>query len=58
MDMAYTEIVDLALKKNPDIILTVDNGIASHKGVNAATKAGFGSDHNPIIIYLEIRYKC
>lgn len=34
------EIVDLALKKNPDIILTVDNGIASHKGVDAATKAG------------------
>ena len=34
------EIVSLALKKEPDIILTVDNGIASHDGVEAANKAG------------------
>mgnify|MGYP000011735487 FL=1 len=34
------EIVELSLKKDPDIILTVDNGIASHDGVEAANKAG------------------
>jgi single-stranded-DNA-specific exonuclease len=34
------EIVSIALKKEPDIILTVDNGIASHDGVEAANKAG------------------
>ena len=34
------EIVSLALKKEPDIILTVDNGIASHDGVEASNKAG------------------
>ena len=43
------EIVELALKKDPDIILTVDNGIASHDGVEAANKAGIDviiTDHH------------
>jgi single-stranded-DNA-specific exonuclease len=34
------EIVALAAKKNPDIILTVDNGISSLDGVKAAKAAG------------------
>jgi single-stranded-DNA-specific exonuclease len=35
------EIVALALKtKNPDLIVTVDNGISSHEGVLAAKAAG------------------
>ena len=34
------EIISIALKKEPDIILTVDNGIASHDGVEAANKVG------------------
>lgn len=34
------EIVDVALKLNPDLILTVDNGIASNEGVEKAVKAG------------------
>lgn len=35
------EIVSVALAtKKPDLIITVDNGIASHEGVSAAKKAG------------------
>ncbi len=34
------EIVALALTKSPRLIVTVDNGIASHEGVAAATGAG------------------
>lgn len=34
------EIVELAKQQNPDIILTVDNGISSLEGVNAAHRAG------------------
>lgn len=34
------EIVDLAIKKSPDIIMTVDNGISSIAGVRAAQDAG------------------
>ncbi len=35
------EIVMLALRtKKPDVIITVDNGISSHEGVNAAKAAG------------------
>jgi single-stranded-DNA-specific exonuclease len=30
------EIVELAKTKNPDLIITVDNGISSHQGVQAA----------------------
>jgi len=45
------EIVSIALKKEPDIILTVDNGIASHDGVEAANKVGVDviitDDHLP-----------
>ncbi|WP_410498367.1 single-stranded-DNA-specific exonuclease RecJ [Chitinibacter sp. S2-10] len=34
------EIVELARSKSPDIIITVDNGIASHAGVEAAKAHG------------------
>lgn len=34
------EIVDVALKQLPDLIVTVDNGISSISGVAAANKAG------------------
>ncbi len=34
------EIVDVALQRSPDLILTVDNGIASHQGVERAREAG------------------
>jgi len=34
------EIVDVALKQSPDLIVTVDNGISSISGVAAANKAG------------------
>lgn len=34
------EIVDLALTRHPDLILTVDNGIASLEGVDRARQAG------------------
>jgi len=34
------EIVELALKKKPDIIITVDNGVSSIEGVKAANEAG------------------
>lgn len=34
------EIVDLALEKKPDIILTVDNGISSVEGVASARRKG------------------
>ncbi|MBM5570561.1 MULTISPECIES: single-stranded-DNA-specific exonuclease RecJ [Deefgea] len=34
------EIVALAAERQPDIIITVDNGIASHAGVEAARKLG------------------
>lgn len=34
------EIVDIALQKKPDIILTVDNGIASFAGISKARAAG------------------
>jgi len=30
------EIVDLAITRNPDLIITVDNGMSSHQGVQAA----------------------
>ena len=34
------EIVDLALQKSPDLIITVDNGISSIEGVAHANKLG------------------
>jgi len=34
------EIVELALERNPDLIITVDNGISSIAGVAAANSAG------------------
>jgi single-stranded-DNA-specific exonuclease len=34
------EIVEVAKAKNPELIITVDNGIASVEGVNAANQAG------------------
>ncbi|MBL4820720.1 MAG: single-stranded-DNA-specific exonuclease RecJ [Gammaproteobacteria bacterium] len=43
------EIVELAKKKNPDFIITVDNGISSHDGVLAAQGYGIGvviTDHH------------
>lgn len=43
------EIVELIIEKQPDIILTVDNGISSIEGVNAAHSAGikvFITDHH------------
>lgn len=35
------EIVEVAKQFNPEVLITVDNGIASIDGVNAAIKAGF-----------------
>lgn len=35
------EIVGLASERKPDILLTVDNGISSHEGVEAARSRGF-----------------
>ena len=43
------EIVELARSKSPDLIVTVDNGIASHEGVAAAVAAGIDvlvTDHH------------
>jgi len=43
------EIVDLAYKKKPELILTVDNGIASIEGVNRANSYGIDvliTDHH------------
>lgn len=43
------EIVDIALQQKPDIILTVDNGIASFAGVSKARAAGVAvlvTDHH------------
>jgi len=43
------EIVDLAYKKNPELIITVDNGIASIDGVNKANSYGIDvliTDHH------------
>ncbi|MFZ9495928.1 MAG: single-stranded-DNA-specific exonuclease RecJ [Candidatus Methylopumilus sp.] len=43
------EIVDLAKEKNPNIIITVDNGIASVEGVNQANQYGIDvlvTDHH------------
>jgi len=43
------EIVDLALTQNPDLIITVDNGIASFDGVAKARQAGVSvlvTDHH------------
>lgn len=43
------EIVEMALTYKPDLIITVDNGIASHEGVEAARKAGVSvlvTDHH------------
>ena len=34
------EIVAVALREKPDVILTVDNGVASNEGVKAAAEAG------------------
>ncbi|MDP1682457.1 MAG: single-stranded-DNA-specific exonuclease RecJ [Burkholderiales bacterium] len=43
------EIVRLAAEKKPDILITVDNGIASHAGVDEAHRLGmqvFVTDHH------------
>jgi len=43
------EIVELAAEKEPDLIITVDNGIASIEGVNSARKKGIDvliTDHH------------
>jgi single-stranded-DNA-specific exonuclease len=43
------EIVALAAKRNPDVLVTVDNGIASHAGIVAANAAGIDvivTDHH------------
>ena len=43
------EIVDVARQKNPDLIITVDNGIASVDGVRAANEASINvliTDHH------------
>ena len=43
------EIVHLAAESKPDILITVDNGIASHAGVDEARKLGmqvFVTDHH------------
>ncbi|MEP4485420.1 MAG: single-stranded-DNA-specific exonuclease RecJ [Halioglobus sp.] len=43
------EIVALACERNPDVIITVDNGISSIEGVAAATAAGIATlvtDHH------------
>jgi len=34
------EIVDIAAQKNPDILITVDNGISSHEGIKKAREYG------------------
>lgn len=34
------EIVEVALERRPDLIMTVDNGVSSHQGVAAAQGAG------------------
>ena len=34
------EIVDVALQQSPDLIVTVDNGIASHEGISKANDHG------------------
>src|SRR5690606_18384738 len=43
------EIVDLALTRSPNLLITVDNGISSIEGVAAAKAAGLGvivTDHH------------
>jgi single-stranded-DNA-specific exonuclease len=43
------EIVELAARERPDLIITVDNGISSHEGVEAARNAGIATlvtDHH------------
>ncbi len=43
------QIVELALPREPDLIVTVDNGVASHDGVEAARAAGISvlvTDHH------------
>jgi single-stranded-DNA-specific exonuclease len=43
------EIVDLAATRSPDLIVTVDNGIASHEGVARANELGIATlitDHH------------
>ncbi len=43
------EIVEIAKTKKPDWIMTVDNGVASHSGIDAAHAAGIGvivTDHH------------
>ncbi|MDR2187074.1 MAG: single-stranded-DNA-specific exonuclease RecJ [Azonexus sp.] len=43
------EIVDLAAERTPDLIITVDNGIASHEGVERARQHGIATlitDHH------------
>jgi single-stranded-DNA-specific exonuclease len=43
------EIVEIAKRKKPDLIITVDNGISSHAGVAAAKAAGIDvliTDHH------------
>ena len=43
------EIVQLAATKSPDILITVDNGIASHAGIDEARRLGlevFVTDHH------------
>ncbi len=43
------EIVSVAQQRNPDLIVTVDNGIASHDGVSQANAAGIDvlvTDHH------------
>ncbi|NKB32172.1 MAG: single-stranded-DNA-specific exonuclease RecJ [Pseudomonadales bacterium] len=43
------EIVELAIRKKPDLIITVDNGISSSDGVSAANNAGIDvliTDHH------------
>ena len=42
------EIVDVAAQQSPDLIITVDNGIASVEGVDRATRARHrDADHRP-----------
>ena len=43
------EIVQLAAERNPDLLITVDNGIAAHAGVETARKLGIAvlvTDHH------------
>jgi len=45
------QVVDLALPRKPDLILTVDNGIASHAGVDHANAHGIEvivTDHHAV----------